>query len=444
LSLKVKLGFGIGDLGGNLFFTVIAFMMPIFLTDTVGLAAGLAGLALMIGKIWDAVIDPFGGYLSDRTRTRWGRRRPYILFGSFPLFAAMLLMFSAPRTANQTVLLAWATGMYCLLCTAFSAVNIPYSALTPELTRDFHQRTVLAGYRMGFAVIGSLLGAGAAQPIVGLFADPRIGFSAMGGLFGAIMMATALITFFSVREPPAAPAPSAGSLWKSYRAALRNRPFLALTGSWVAHTVGITLLSGSVPYYFKYIYRAEGLTPVALLILLATTMAFIPLWVRLSRQWGKKACSIFGMGVIAVALLLVFGLGARLGLPFFFPVMVLAGLGLSTQYVFPWATVPDAVEYDYAQTGERKEGVYYGLWTFIVQLGQALAGAAIGWILAAFRYVPNAEQSAPAVLGIRLLFGPIPLAAYLLGMLSLAFYPLSRGRYQELLERIRRREEEAS
>lgn len=139
LPFWTKLGFGICDLGGNLFFTMMGFYLLFFMTDVVGLAAGLAGTALMVGKIWDAVTDPTVGYISDQTRTRWGRRRPYMFIGSFFLFITMVLMFTAPGYESQAQLFIWAAVMYCLLCTAYTLVNIPYGALTPELTTDYNE-----------------------------------------------------------------------------------------------------------------------------------------------------------------------------------------------------------------------------------------------------------------------------------------------------------------
>jgi GPH family glycoside/pentoside/hexuronide:cation symporter len=161
LPVKVKLGFGIGDIGGNLYFTVVAFWLMNYFTDTVGLAAGIAGVAFGIGKVWDAITDPLMGFISDRTRSRWGRRRPYLLFGSFVWFIAMIILFTNPQLDNRSALFVWAVAAYCFLSTAFTVVNVPYSSLTPELTKDYHERSSLNGYRAVFMVIGTLIGAGA-------------------------------------------------------------------------------------------------------------------------------------------------------------------------------------------------------------------------------------------------------------------------------------------
>jgi len=308
LTLKTKVGFGICDLGGNLFFTVIAFLLLNYLTDTVGIAAGLAGTIVMIGKIWDAVTDPVIGYISDRTVTRWGRRRPFILFGSFPLFIAMIIMFTNPGLEGQTALFIWGVTAFCFLCLAYTLVNIPYSALTPELTRDFHERTALNGYRFGFAVVGTLVGAGAALPLVNAFADKNTGFTVMGALFGFAMLVTALVTFFTVREPEDPEMPTEG-FFRTYLKVFRSRPFVMIMLTYALHITALTLVSGIAIYYFKYIHNDEPKTTIAMLILLATAMVFIPVSVVISKRIGKKLVYGIGMFVFAAAIMLLFFLG---------------------------------------------------------------------------------------------------------------------------------------
>src|SRR5512145_3024310 len=157
LSVGTKLGYGICDLGGNLFFTAMGFWSLYYLTDTVGIPAAAAGFAVMIGKIWDAATDPMMGFLSDRTRSRWGKRRPYLLFGAVPLFLCMWFFFTNPRIADPTLATIWAAVALCLLNTAYTVVNIPYGSLTPELTTDYHERSSLNGFRFGSASFGTLL-----------------------------------------------------------------------------------------------------------------------------------------------------------------------------------------------------------------------------------------------------------------------------------------------
>lgn len=440
LSLKVKLGFGVCDLGGNLYFTVIAFWLLHYLTDTVGIAVGLAGIVIMIGKIWDAVTDPMVGYLSDRTKSRCGRRRPYIFFGSFPLFLAMTVMFTNPGFSTQAGLFIWAVLIFCLLSTAFTLVNIPYSSLTPELTQDYNERTTLNGYRSIFMVIGTLLGAGAALPIVGAFPGRKLGFSVMGAIFGAVMMVTALITFFTVREPKKAVGKARMGFLTSYLKVFKNKPFVVLLITFVLHITAVTVVSGILVYYFKYIFQNEPMTTIALLILLVTAMICIPVSVLIAKKFGKKITYGAGMLIIAVSCIVIFSVGHVLGMIFVFVMMIIAGIGLSTTYVIPWSMIPDTVEHDYVETGERREGAHYGIWTFIAKIGQALAIGLSGLILSLTGYMPDVAQRGTALLGIRLLIGPVTAVIFLASIIALSFYPINEEKYNHIMNRVREME----
>ncbi len=437
--MRIKLGFGVCDLGGNLFFTMIGFYLLFFLTDIVGLAAGLAGTALMIGKVWDAVTDPAVGYLSDQTRHRWGRRKPYIFYGSFLLFLSMILMFVDPGINRTLPLFLWAAGVYCLLNTAFTLVNIPYAALLPELTTDFDLRTVLTGYRMSFAVVGTFIGAGAVLPIVNAFGNARMGWGVMGGVMGAIMLITALITFIAVREPEHTEAPEKQNIIRTYVDAIKKKEFLLAAVPWILHTVGVTIIQGALLYYFRYIYENEDMFQIALIILLSASIVCIPVWVAISKRIGKKLSYNIGMSIFATIVILFFIFGHRAGLPFAFVTMAVAGTGFATHYVMPHAILPDVVEFDYAEHAVRREGVFYGLWTFSSKLGQALALAINGWILGLFGYQANVVQTDPAKLGIRLLCGPVPAFFFVAGIVVLSFYPINRQFYQRIIKSIRGR-----
>jgi glycoside/pentoside/hexuronide:cation symporter, GPH family len=436
LTVWTKLGFGICDLGGNLFFTLVGFYLLFFMTDVVGLSAGLAGTALMIGKVWDAVTDPAVGYLSDRTRTRWGRRRPYMFFGSFLLFGMMIVMFTVPGYSGQWQLFAWAALAYCLLCSAYTLVNIPYGALTPEMTTDYNERTVLNAYRMSSAVVGTLVGAGLALPIVGLGVSQAAGWALMGSVMGGIMMLTGLITVFSVREPVHARIPKAQNIFKSYAQVLGMKTFLTCLIPWTLHITGITVIQGALLYYFLYIYGSETGFQLALVSLLVSAMIFIPVWTVISKRIGKKKSYNTGMLILSGAVMVFFLIGHHVPMEVSYIIMAVAGFGFATQYVMPYAIVPDVVEYDYAENGVRREGVFYGLWTFTSKVGQAFAIALSGWTLSVFGYIPDIPQTELSLLGIRLLCGPVPILFFISGVIILSFYPITREKYEEILQKI--------
>lgn len=436
LPLSVKLGFGIGDLGGNLFFTAMGFYSLIYLTDTVGLAASLAGIAILIGKFWDAVTDPMMGYISDRTRSRWGRRRPYLLFGALPLLLSMWYFFSAPDYTNaQTTGFLWATLALCLLNTAYTVVNIPYGSLTPEITKDYQERTSLNGFRFSFAVIGTILGAAVVLPIVNLAKNPHAGYSHVGLLFGFIMAATILTTFFAVRETSHKDEPKPKTkFFETFLVVFKNKTYMRLAAVYTLNLTGITFVQTMLVYYFKYIYKNEAMTTIAMLLLLGVAMLCVPLSVLVAKRIGKKRTYQLALGILVVSCLAIFFFAHTLGMIFTFCVMVFAGVGIGFGYVPPFAMLPDVVEVDAIQTKTRKEGAYYGMWTFFSKIGVALAAALAGVFLGFAKFVPNVvDQASSALFTIRLMIGPAPALIFLLGILLIQPYPLDEQKYDAIL-----------
>lgn len=434
LSIREKLGFGVCDLGGNLFFTAMGFWSLNYLTDTVGLSAALAGIAVFIGKLWDAVTDPVVGFISDRTNTRWGRRRPYIFFGSIPLFLSMWFFFTNPGIENPVLLTVWATFALMLLNTAYTLVNIPYSSLTPELTDDYHERTSLNGFRFAFAVIGTILGAAAVLPIVNSFPDKSSGYSGAGAILGLIMALTALATFFGVREKGHKNREyPKEKFFATYLAVFKNKPYLIVLATYALNLTGLNFLQGILVYYTKYIYRNEDLTTPAMVLLLITAMICIPISVLVSKRIGKKRTYQICFAVLGSACMAIFALGHVLGENFFLVMMVYAGIGIGFGYVAPWAMVPDTIEYDAIRSGKRKEGAYYGMWTLFSKGGQALSIVVSGLVLSAGGYAAEAIQSASSQMAIRLLIGPLPLVMFIAAIVLINKYPLDEKTYNEMM-----------
>ena len=429
LTVRTKLGFGVADLGGNLFFTAMGFWALNYLTDTVGLPAALAGLAIMVGKAWDAVTDPLMGYISDRTRSKLGRRRPYILYGAVPLFLACWLFFTAPLIDGTAALTVWAIATLCLLNTAYTVVNIPYGSLTPELTKDYHERTSLNGYRFGFAVFGTILGAALVLPLVEAVGDRRAGFSVVGLVFGLVMAITAIITGVSVREKAASSERPEG-FFRTYGVVFKNRPYLFVLFTYMLHLSAISFLSGILVYYMKYVHNDEGLTTLAMVALLVVAMVCIPISVIVSRKIGKKRTYQLAFAFLVIGCMAIFFGGHIIGPGFTIAMMVIAGIGVGFAYVPPFAMLPDAIEVEAKRTGRRREGAYYGVWTFIAKLGQSGATALMGFILAAARYVPDVAQTEESILAIRLLVGPIPTLVLIAAIVLVQFYPIDENAYE--------------
>ncbi len=436
LPVKTKLGYGVGELGSVLFWSALAFLLMNFLTDEVGLSGFLAGVAIMLGKVWDAVTDPTVGFLSDRTKTRWGRRRPWFLFGSVPLGIAFVIMFTNPHIQGQWRIFVWAAAAYMALCTAYTIVNIPYISMVPEMTRDFNEKTSINAYRSVFSVVGTLIGAGAALPIITLFENRTTGFMVMAAIFGSIITISAIIPFFAVKEPEDPKVEETRNIVKSSLEALKNRPYLTVLIPFSLSTAGITVVTATLIYYFKYIFHNEKLLTVALVTMLLTSMIFIPVALLVSKRIGKRNTYISGMLVIVMFLLVLFFVGHQFEPIVTYGIMFFIGTGVSTHYVMPWSMLPDVVEYDYSIKGVRREGVFYGIWTFGSKVGAALAGLSGGTVLSLFGYVANQPQSDLSLLGIRLLVGPVTAAFFVLSIAVISFYPIDKKRYGEIREKI--------
>lgn len=445
--LRMKLGYGAGDLSSSIFFTVGTFLLLNFLTDQVGLNAALAGVALMLGKIWDAVTDPAVGYLSDRTRTRWGRRRPWILFSAIPFGLCFLWMFTDPQISveNQTGILIWATLSFMLLCTFYTFANVPYNSLLPEITKDFNERTEFMGYRTVFAVMGTFIGAGASVPIISAFEmsyDRRIGFIALGAIFGMVIAVSAITPFFAVKEPPLPKVVEKKSIFKSNMDAFKNKPFMLILIPWFTNSAGVAVILSMMIYYFKYIYQREDLVTFAMIVLLATSVLFVPITLMVSKKLGKRNTYLTGMSIVIVSVLVFSAVAHKYGIVSAYIIMFFAGIGFSTHYIMPWSIAPDTVDYDYAKTGIKREGIYYGLWSFVIKVGAALAGLFCGVVLNYSGYIEPvngvAEFAQPesALQGIRLLVGPGSAAFFLIGNIVHAFYPIDKKAYEEIQKKI--------
>lgn len=443
LPLATKVGYGAGELSSSVFWIVIGFWLLNFLTDEVGLPAGLAGAAIMIGKIWDGVTDPTVGFLSDRTRSRWGRRRPWLLWSAIPFGLAFMAMFTNPGLSGTTARFLYSTIAFMVLCTAYTCANVPYNSLLPDLTKDFDQRSSLSAFKSAFAVMGTLIGAGLALPIISQFESRTTGFIGMGAIFGIIIAVSVLMPFFSVRETAPVESAKKVDILRSNLDALKNRHFFWLLITWTLFTIAIVIVTGTLVYFFKYQMGNEGYLTTASLTMLVASMGCLPLAVKLSSKIGKRNTYIIGMALFAGVLMFFFAVAHRIDIVSIYIIMFIAGIGLSTHYVMPWTLVPDTVDYDYAESGIRREGVYFGLWTFLIKIGQALAGLLVGIILGAFGYVPDVVQTPGALLGIRLLIGPITAFFVVAGILCLSRYGIDRKLYDEIQLKIRKMENDS-
>ncbi|MBN1532563.1 MAG: MFS transporter [Spirochaetes bacterium] len=440
VPLAMKLGYGTGDLGANLIIQTANIYLLFFFTDVFGIPPAQAGIILLSSKVWDAVSDPLMGMISDHTTSRWGRKRPYLLLGALPMGLSMFLLFSAPPMAAPYRFI-FGLFSYMLFCTAITVVDIPYLSLTASLTVDFNERSRLTGIRAGFALAGTLTAAGATLPLVGLLGggEQGYGFRGTGLLFGLAAALTTLVAFASVRERVASPKMQKPSLRDTVRVIASNPPFLFLTGAMFMFMIGMNVMALVVNYYFKYCLGAESSIPLAFICIFVTAGCALPVFVWLSGRIGKKGAYMTGMGMVILILgitLLMKDAGLKGTLVLF----VFAGIGLSTNWLSPWAMIPDTVEFSELKTGLRREATLYGAYYFVFKVGTAMAGFIVGTALTLIGYVPNAQQSVATLGGIRGILTVVPMAFLALGMVLLSFYSIDASAHRLMVQSIERGE----
>ena len=446
LSRRTRWIYGSGDIGFSLTSTIIAAYFAIFLTDVVGIAPAVAAGAIFIGRTWDYINDPLVGYISDRTRTRWGRRRPFLLFGALPFGLIFMLMWWIPPIENPVSLAVYYGILYAVFDTAFTFVTMPYFALTPELTSDYDERTDLTTTRMFFSILGSLVAFTVPLMIVDGFRPENASrVLLMGGIFGLAAALPLFGVFFGTHEREEFMEISQSSIWKSIKAAWTNRPFMFGLGIYLFTWVAVSIIETILLFYIKYVVEREPQSDLIMATIFVVAIFTLPIWQWASRRYNKRLAYIVGIAFLAVVLLTMASLNPQVPLSILLALCALAGIGVAAAHVLTWAILPDAIEYGEWQTGERHEGMFYSLITLAQKIATSIAVPTALLVLDATGYVANsASLPQSAVNGIRIVAGPIPAVLMLGGIIFALVYPLGRENYNEITQGLEdRRQAEA-
>jgi GPH family glycoside/pentoside/hexuronide:cation symporter len=440
LMMKTKVLYGIADLGISLLTASIQFFLLFYYTDIAGINPGLAGTALLVGKLtWDAINDPVFGYLSDRTRSRWGRRKPYMLLGAIPFGLSIWLLFSLPPGLVGVKAFLAVLGSFLLADTTQTLVSVPYYALSAELTYDYDERTSLISIRMIFTVLGYILGAAATTAVAGIFMNmgwtKNAAYSGMGAIFGVVAIITLLITTYGVKETPRPDLLPAKMLLKEQISQVfKNRPFVQYMIMSTIISISFTLLTALFPYFITYQLLMAEQTSFIMLVLLGTVAIFLIPWRMVSKKMNKGPAYALGLFIASIAIVVAFFLPQG-PTPWIYAIAFVAGLGFSAQYVFPWSMIPDVIEVDASKSGERHEGIYFGVNAFLGKITGAIGIAVAGWALDLYGYVPDAVQTARALFGIRFFYAIVPVIAFMIALPLLIWYPITREKHAELVRK---------
>ena len=456
MKLSEKIGYGFGDMSSSMFWKLFSYFLPFFYSNVFGLSLADAGVLMLITRIWDAVSDPMMGIIADRTRTRWGKYRPYLLFFALPFAVCGILLFTTPETGKKV----WAYVTYLLMMTVYTGINVPYGSLLNVMTSDSDEKSVLSSYRMFFAYGGSFIALFAWEPLCNLFDKGRVAAAeAAGGLasistdpaaWNKAMIVIAsfccllfILSFLMTKEHVRSE--STVSVGKDLKLLLKNKPWWLMIGAALASNLFNTVRGTTTAYFFAdYIIKTVELAPQWAFLVSAgiflsageiANMAGVVLAVPMSRNFGKKSTYMISMAILIVLSIAFFFLPATAGgywAMFAFQVVISVFTGVVSPLV--WSMYADVADYSELKDDTASTGLIFSSASMAQKFGGAFGGSAVMWMLAAFGYntMAGAVQTETAILGLRILMSWIPALVAALAILVVWFYPLTKQKMESV------------
>lgn len=466
LPVLEKIGYSLGDAGANFVFKTMIMFQLFFYTNTMGILAWKAGTLLLVGRLWDAFFDPMMGILADRTNTRWGKFRPWVLWSALPWGIVMVLAYTTPGF-SETGMLVYACVTNVLLMTLYSVNNTPYSAMTGVMTGDVNERTSLSSYRFVSAMIAQLMVAGLTLPLVAKFGkgNDAKGWQTTIGLWAVLCVVLFVVTFLTTRERIQPDPKQKTSVKEDFGNLLKNKPWVIMFSVTLAQFIVEAMRGGTMVYYFKHYINQDsmfdllqnlGLTETSAggvwhsilnafglvvdaqktnvadvgfsLFSMSTqfvTVIGVLCATYLSIRFGKKAIAVAGFslaGIFMASFMLLSSdsIGAAFALEY------LRAISFAPAIPLLWAMFADVADYAEWKTNRRTTGVIYATIMFSLKAGLSLGGALAGWLLSGYGYVPNVQQTAEALLGIRLTISIYPAVFYVFVVICLLYYPIGK------------------
>ncbi len=440
LSAKIKIGWASGEFAVATYIGLTIAFLLFYATQALEISPWLAGIVLLIPRLWDAFTDPFMGAISDRTRSKMGRRRPYLLLGAVLLGLSTMALFYAPQHASEMRKVIYILVFYFLASTAITIFDVPYSSMAAEMSGDYRERTSLTGYKMIAARLGILLVLFAVPVVFGAGKDLASGFRLVGLGFGGFMMISGLTAFIMTRNAPRHEVPvHKFDLGAEVRAVLENRPFRTLWLVFLLQNIAIGVSATTLLYLLTMVLQLKANMIGLYMAIGAITATFAtPLWVWAGRKLAKRKGYFVAIVISALAPLPVLFAGSG-AFALMFAVLVIAGIGDAANQLFPNAMVPDTVEVDELRTGERREGAIFGAWSFCRKLGMTLGAFLVSVLLSQSGFVQGAQvQPDSALLGIRLIYALLPATLWILAFLALTRFRLSEANFNDIKAQIAR------
>lgn len=449
IKLTEKIGYGFGDMASSMFWKLFGAYLMIFYTDVFGLPAAAVGTMFLITRIWDSAFDPIVGVIADRTHSRWGKFRPYLLWLAVPFGLIGVLTFFTPDW-GPTSKLVYAYVTYSLMMMVYSAINVPYASLLGVMSPDPKERNTLSTFRMMFAYIGSFIALLLFMPLVNFFSggSKEAGEQQMGWTLAVVVIAVMCVVLFLgcfawTRERVKPIKTEQNPLKDDLKDLFHNRPWWILLGAGVAALVFNSIRDGATVYYFKYFVVEEEYTSVSLFgvsfvlsgLYLAVGQAANIVGViaaaPVSNRIGKRNTYMWAM-IIATVLSIIFYWFDKNDLVLIFVFQVLISICAGSIFPLLWSMYADCADYSELKTGNRATGLIFSSSSMSQKFGWAIGTAVTGWLLAFFGFQANAVQSEEAISGIKMFLSFLPAVGTVLSVIFISLYPLTEKKMKEI------------
>ena len=419
-----KVGYGLGDTASNLYWQMFVNFLMFFYTDIFGISAAAVGTMLMVSRFWDAVNDPLMGIIADRTNTRWGRFRPYLIWMSGPLALIGVFTFLTPNF-GPVGKLVYAYITYTLIMMAYTAINIPYSALMGVLSPSTQVRTGVATYRFVLAFVGAFIVQGLTLPLVNFFGggNQAVGFPLTMVAYGVLAIGLFYITFAATKERVRPMAGQKTSLKNDINDLIHNRPWMILLVMGIFTLGYIIVRSGTILYYFKYVLNNELQASLFMVLGTVAVIAGVACTQFFSKILGKKNFYLIVMTLTTILTVLFYFIPTD-QIVLIFAVHILISFVMAPQAPLLWSMYADTADYSEWKNGRRATGLVFSAATFAQKFGIALGGGLAGWLLAAFGFVANQQQAPETLNGIRMMMSFIPAIGTAIATVAAIFYEL--------------------
>jgi glycoside/pentoside/hexuronide:cation symporter, GPH family len=424
LSVKEKIGYSLGDTASHFVWDMVGFWLLFFYTDVYGISAAAAGTIMLVARFWDMAIDPVIGIVADRTNTRWGKFRPYILFGAIPYAVLAILTFTTPNFGEFGKII-YAGATYVLLMTAYATINLPYSALGAIMTDDTYERAGLNTYRFIAGFTGQFIVTGLALTLAEFFGggDKAQGFQYTVFLFAGLSLIFFFITFKATKERVQPPKGQENSLREDVKNLFTNKAWIILALVGIISFIMFAMQNAAIAYYFKYYLGRENNVQLFNVIGTVALIVALPLSKPLAKKFGNKNVFIASSLISGLFFMLIYLPGVN-SLTTIYVFNIIAKMAYAPAVPLLWTMIADSADYGEWTTGRRSTGLYFSAAVFAQKAGWGIGAAIAGWILGMTGFVANIVQNDTAITGIKLLVSVIPGILYMSCAIFMIFYKI--------------------